>query len=80
MNTMQIRDAKVSLSAVVAAAEQGHPTVITRHGRPAALVVPIADGVRLYPLDLPSLASHLLAMPEALELERDQTPLRKVGL
>ena len=80
MNTMQIRDAKVSLSAVVAAAEQGHPTVITRHGRPAALVVPIADGVRLYPLDLPSLASHLLTMPEALELERDQTPLRKVGL
>jgi hypothetical protein len=32
----------------------------------------------LYPLEMPSLASHLLALPEALETERDTTPLRGI--
>lgn len=80
METMQIRDAKASLSAVVAAAERGRPTIITRHGHASAMVVPIEAGRRLYPLDAPSLAAHLLALPEALETERDATPLRSVDL
>lgn len=64
METIQIRDAKAGLSAVVAAAERGRPT-ITRHGHASAMVVPIEAGRRLYPLDTPSLAAHLLALPEA---------------
>ena len=80
METLQIRDAKAGLSAVVAAAERGRPTIITRHGHASAMVVPIEAGRRLYPLDTPSLAAHLLALPEALDTERDATPLRSLDL
>ena len=80
MQTLQIRDAKAGLSAVVAAAEKGRPTIITRHGHPSAMVVPMEAGRRLYPVDTPSLAAHLLAIPEPLETERDATPLRGIDL
>ena len=80
METLQIRDAKAGLSAVVAAAERGRPTIITRHGHPSAMVVPIEAGRRLYPIDTPSLAAHLLAMPEPIDTERDETQLRGIDL
>lgn len=80
MQILQLREAKASLSAVVASAERGQPTIITRYGHPSAMVVPIEDGKRLYPLDTPSLAAHLLAMPEQILIERDDTPLRRVDL
>ncbi|RYF66770.1 MAG: type II toxin-antitoxin system Phd/YefM family antitoxin [Comamonadaceae bacterium] len=81
MNTLQIREAKAGFSALVADAEHGRPTLITRHGVPTAMVVPVDAGRRLFPIDTPSLASHLLAMPEALPaVERDTTPLREVEL
>ena len=79
MDILQIREAKASFSAVIAAAENGRPTLISRHGQPCAMIVPVADGARLYPLDMPNLANYLLALPEsleALETERDITPLR----
>lgn len=81
METLQIREAKASFSALVAAAEQGRPTLVSRHGQPCAMIVPVADGARLYPLEMPNLANYLLALPEpleALETERDTTPLRGV--
>lgn len=80
METLQIREAKESFSAVVAAAEKGRPTIISRHGHPCAMIVPIADGKRLYPLEASSLASYLLGMPEPLDTERDTTPLRGIDL
>ncbi len=80
MQTLQLRDAKASLSAVVASAESGVPTIITRHGHPSAMVVSIEDGRRLYPLDSPSLAAHLLAMPEQILIKRDASPLRNAEL
>lgn len=80
MQTLQLREAKASLSAVVASAERGLPTLITRHGHPSAMVVPIEDGRRLYPLDTPSLAAHLLAIPEQILTERDTSALRSVEL
>jgi|CXWL01.1.fsa_nt_gi prevent-host-death family protein len=80
MQTMQLRDAKASLSAVVASAERGHPTIITRHGQPSAMVVSIEEGQRLYPLNAPSLAAHLLALPEQIMVKRDDTPLRDIDL
>lgn len=80
MNTLQIREAKASLSAIIAAAEQGQPTLITRHGRPSAMVVPVEQGLRLYPEDTPSFADYLLSMPAGpnFQIERDATPLRDV--
>ncbi len=80
MQTMQLRDAKASLSAVVASAERGQPTIITRHGQPSAMVVSIEEGQRLYPLNAPSLAAHLLALPEPIMVGRDATPLRDIDL
>jgi antitoxin Phd len=80
METLQIREAKASFSAVVAAAENGRPTIISRHGHPCAMIVPIADGKRLYPVETSSLASYLLGMPERLDTVRDTTPLRGIDL
>jgi antitoxin Phd len=80
METLQIRQAKASFSALVAAAEKGRATIISRHGHPCAMIVPIADGKRLYPLEASTLASYLLGMPEPLDTERDMTPLQGIDL
>ena len=80
MQSIQIRDAKAKFSALVEAVEQGHPTTITRHGRPVAVLVSVADAERLYPHTRPSFADLLLAFPGGTEFERDQTPLREVDL
>jgi antitoxin (DNA-binding transcriptional repressor) of toxin-antitoxin stability system len=54
--------------------------MITRHGRPAAVLVPVADARRLYPTDRPSFADLLLSFPGGIEFDRDGTPLREVDL
>jgi prevent-host-death family protein len=41
VKALPLREAKASLSAVVAAAERGEATTITKNGRPAAVVVPV---------------------------------------
>ena len=83
MKTMQLRDVKAQLSAVVEEAEAGEPVTITKHGTPVAMVVPIDEGRKLYP-EKPkkSFAEHLLAFPGGidLELERDHTPPREIDL
>lgn len=66
MDIVQISDAKAGFSALVTAAENGRPTLVSRHGRPCAMIVPIADGAHLYPLEMPNLANYLLALPEVL--------------
>lgn len=80
METMQIRDAKAKFSALIEAAERGRPTTITRHGRPAAVIVPVEDARRLYPEGHPSFVDLLLSFPGGVDLEHDRTPLRKVDL
>jgi antitoxin Phd len=80
MRTVGIREAKASLSAVVEAAERGEATTITKHGRPAAVVVPVEQAKRLYPADRPSFASLLMTIPHPVETERDPLPLREVDL
>ena len=80
MRTLQLREAKASLSAVVEAAEQGEATTITKYGRPAALVVPVEEAKRLYPTERPSFAALLMGIPHAVEIERDTSPLREAGL
>ena len=80
MQTLQLREAKASLSAVVASAQRGQPTIITRHGHPSAMVVSFEEGQRLYPKNAPSLAAYLLSLPESLSIERDESPLRGIDL
>lgn len=80
MRRIQLREAKATLSALVDAAEKGEPSVITRHGRPAAMLVPMALAERLRATGQPSFADFLLSFPAELETERDTSPLRPVDL
>jgi prevent-host-death family protein len=80
MRTLQLREAKASLSAVVEAAERGEATTITKYGRPAAVVVPVEEAKRLYPTERPSFAALLMGIPHAVEIERDSSPLREADL
>jgi antitoxin (DNA-binding transcriptional repressor) of toxin-antitoxin stability system len=65
---------------VVEAAERGEATTITKHGKPAAVVIPVDDARKLYPPKRPSLISLLMQIPEPIDVERDQTPPREVDL
>jgi len=62
MKELQLREAKTTLSAVVEAAENGEPTTITKHGRPAAVVISHAEWTKLK-TRVPSFADLLLAVP-----------------
>ena len=44
MKTVQLRDAKATLSALVHAAERGETTILTKHGRPGGKLVPFDEG------------------------------------
>jgi antitoxin Phd len=63
MKELQLREAKSTLSAVVEAAEQGEPTTITKHGRPAAVVISHEEWTKLK-CKVPSFADLLLAVPQ----------------
>lgn len=80
MKTVALRSAKSSLSAIVDAAERGEPTTITKRGKPAAMLVPIREGERIYAVARPSFADLLMAIPSSLDFDRDPTPLRPADL
>ena len=65
-STWSLQDAKNRFSAVVDAASHGKPQVVTKHGKPAVVVVAATEYARLRHLErleAPSFAAHLLAMP-----------------
>ena len=62
MKELQLREAKTTLSAVVEAAENGEPTTITKHGRPAAVVISHEEWTKLK-TRVPSFADLLSAVP-----------------
>ena len=71
MKTMGLREAKAAFSAVVEAAERGEATTITKHGSPAAVVVPVEAARGLSAAgSRKSFASHLMSFPSGVELER----------
>ena len=80
MRKIQLKDAKASLSAVVDQAVRGKPSVITRHGKPEAVVLGFADWERLS--RVPSFGRLLMSAPiEPGDLPaRSKTPLRTTGL
>jgi antitoxin Phd len=79
MREIQLRDAKATLSAVVDEAVNGNPSVITRHGKPEAVVVSFAEWERISLV--PSFGRLLMSAPfDADDLpDRDVTPLRDAG-
>jgi antitoxin Phd len=80
MRKIQLKDAKASLSAVVDQAVRGKPSVITRHGKPEAVVLGFADWERLS--RVPSFGRLLMSAPlESGDLpKRDNTRMRDAGL
>ena len=76
MREMRLREAKVRLSALVEDAAQGQATVITRHGKPRAVIVGIDEWNRLR--DVPSFGRLLTSIPLGDEdlPPRDPTPPR----
>ena len=70
MQEIQLRDAKATLSAVIDHARQGAPSIITRHGRPAAVVLGFEEWERLS--RVPSFGRLLMAAP----LEPGDVPAR----
>lgn len=80
MREIGLRDAKASLSAVIDDAQSGQASVITRHGRPEAVVISYAEWQRLS--QVPSFGRLLMAVPlESSDLaERGGPPLRTPDL
>ncbi|MFZ0695284.1 MAG: type II toxin-antitoxin system Phd/YefM family antitoxin [Alphaproteobacteria bacterium] len=75
-----MKDAKANLSAVVDRATRGKPSVITRHGKPEAVVLGVADWERLS--RVPSFGRLLMSAPlEPKDSpERSRAPLRDADL
>ncbi len=80
MQEIQLKDAKANLSAVVDDALRGKPSLITRHGKPQAVVLAFEDWLKLS--SVPSFAQLLMSAPldEGDVPGRDSTPLRDAGL
>ena len=80
MNEIHLREAKATLSAVIDNARKGAPSIITRHGKPEAVVLSFEEWQRLS--RVPSFGRLLMAAPvETGELpDRDSSPLREAGI
>jgi antitoxin Phd len=79
MQEIQLREAKARLSAVIDQARQGEPSIITRHGRPEAVVLSFEEWQRLS--RVPSFGRLLMAAPLAPnDLPERQGGLRDVEL
>ena len=80
MSAWPLQDAKNRFSAVVNAALAGTPQRVTRHGKPAVVVLATEEYERLRQLEkanAPSFADLLLAMPQDDgAFERLPLPLR----
>jgi antitoxin Phd len=75
-STWSVQDAKNNFSAVVEAAQE-QPQTVTKHGRPAVVVVDAAEYERLRRVEraqAPSFADALLAMPQ----DDDEIPRAEV--
>ena len=77
MREIQLRDAKASLSAVVDDAVRGEPAIITRHGKPEAVILSFEEWQRLS--HVPSFGQLLMAAPlEDSDLPpRNTSPIRE---
>ena len=80
MREIQLRDAKTNLSAVVDRAVEGKPSVITRHGKPQAVILSFKEWERLS--HVPSFGRLLMSAPANVEklAARNPSPVRIADL
>lgn len=80
MREVQLKDAKANLSMVVDDAVRGEPSIITRHGKPQAVILSFAQWQKLS--EVPSFARLLMAAPlsEGDLPARSLSPMRETGI
>ena len=72
MCAYSLAQAKTHLSAVIDAALAGKQTVITRHGKPVAKIVPYEEPVA----DLSIFDQHRGSLPKGFKFDRDELNAR----
>ena len=72
MSTNSLAHAKAHRSAVIDAARAGKQTVITRHGKPVAKIVPYEEAVS----DLSIFDQHRGSLPKGFKFNRDELNAR----
>ena len=80
MKTVSLRDAKAGFSSLVDDAMKGEMVTITRHGRPAAVLVSIAAARRIAGAGKADFGKFLQSFPGGLEVERNRSAMRKAKL
>lgn len=85
MSTVSLKDAKAAFSSIVDQASAGEFITITRHGKPAAVLVSVDAAEIAKKVSLTrqhSLTDHLLAFPagDEIDFERNRTPSRDIDL
>ncbi len=81
MKTINLKEAKASFSALVDDAEHGHPSIVTKHGKPAAMIVPVEAGQKIFPVSKTSFVDLLLSFPGGdIEFERNMSSSREIDL
>jgi prevent-host-death family protein len=68
------------MSGLIDAVTKGETVTITRHGKPAAVLVSVETAETLINRPKTDFGSFLLTFPGGLDLERDGSPLRDVDL
>lgn len=76
MRSINLREAKANLSALVDAAEHGESTTITKHGKPAAVIIPLELASKIIEDKKPNFVEFLMSMPADIEFERNTSKSR----
>jgi len=76
MRNMNIREAKAGFSALVDAVEHGESVTITKHGRPAAVIIPLDLAAKIVP-PKPNFADFLMSVPTDVEFKRNPSKGRE---
>ena len=83
MSIMSLAEAKSGFSSIVDDAAKGEFVTITRHGKPAAVVVSVEAAEiarKAMQQPQPNFGDFLLNFPGGLETERDQSTMRDADL
>jgi prevent-host-death family protein len=78
MKSISLRDAKARLSTLVQAAERGEETLVTKHGKPAAKIVPVEASEQAKPEGKPTFAQLLMSIPHDIPIKRSRSRVRSI--
>ncbi|KQW27452.1 prevent-host-death protein [Rhizobium sp. Root274] len=83
MSSMSVADAKAGFASLVDNAANGEFVTITRHGKPAAMLVSVEAGEaakRAMAKPRPNFGEFLMSYPGPADLDRNPSPMRDAEL